>query len=136
MAASDRPSTERKGNLRLGILAATFFLASNYSTFLAHEARTYNLTLFLGVISTICFIVAIRSDQTKHFFVYGMIGGLLCLSHFFGLWILLAHGSFWVLSQWRNPKVLLRLGWALLGFGIAFGWYVPNLWYRFVDSAS
>jgi hypothetical protein len=23
-----------------------------------------------------------------------------------------------------------------LGFGIAFGWYVPNLWYRFVDSAS
>ena len=26
--------------------------------------------------------------------------------------------------------------WAVLGFGIAFGWYVPNLWYRFVDSAS
>ncbi|MFN5693397.1 MAG: hypothetical protein ACK464_00930, partial [Bacteroidota bacterium] len=25
---------------------------------------------------------------------------------------------------------------AVLGFGIAFGWYVPNLWYRFVDSAS
>ncbi|MEY4626629.1 MAG: hypothetical protein RL003_601, partial [Bacteroidota bacterium] len=33
MAATDRPSTERRGNLRLGILAATFFLASNYSTF-------------------------------------------------------------------------------------------------------
>jgi hypothetical protein len=28
------------------------------------------------------------------------------------------------------------MGWAVLGFGIAFGWYVPNLWYRFVDSAS
>lgn len=136
MAATDSSSAERKRNLRLGILAATFFLASNYSTFLAHEARTYNLTLFLGVLSTICFIMAIQSNQTKHFLVYGMIGGLLCLSHFFGLWILLAHGSFWVLSQWRNPKLLQRLGWALLGFGIAFGWYIPNLWYRFVDSAS
>ena len=112
------------------------FLASNYTTFLAHEARTYNLTLFLGVLSTICFVTAIRSGKTKHFLLYGLIGGLLCLSHFFGIWILLAQGSFWLKTNWRNPNALKKMGWAVLGFGIAFGWYVPNLWYRFVDSAS
>lgn len=136
MASTDRPSTERKENLRLGILAATFFLASNYTTFLAHEARTYNLTLLLSVLSTICFVTAIGSEKTKHFLLYGLIGGLLCLSHFFGSWILLAQGSFWLRSNWRNQNALKKMGWALLGFGLAFGWYVPNLWYRFVDSAS
>ncbi|MFN4784219.1 MAG: glycosyltransferase family 39 protein, partial [Bacteroidota bacterium] len=124
------------GNTNIGGIAALLFLASNYTTFLAHEARTYNLTLFLGVLSTICFVTAIRSGKTKHFLVYGLIGGLLCLSHFFGIWILLAQGSFWLRTNWRNPNALKKMGWAVLGFGIAFGWYVPNLWYRFVDSAS
>lgn len=40
-------------NVSLGMIAAILFLSSNYTTFLAHEARTYNLTLFLGVLSTI-----------------------------------------------------------------------------------
>lgn len=123
-------------NLSLGMIAAMLFLASNYTTFLAHEARTYNLTLFLGVLSTILFVSSMRSGKIKHFLAYGLIGGLLCLSHFFGLWILIAHGSFWLLENWRNPKAWKKMGWAILGFGIAFGWYIPNLWYRFLDSAS
>ena len=127
---------ENTGNPRIGVIAAILFLASNYSTFLAHEARTYNLTLFLSVLSTILFVTAIRSGKIKHFLVYGLIGGLLCLSHFFGIWILLAHGSFWLLWNKESRPALRSMIWAILGFGIAFGWYIPNLWYRFVDSAS
>ena len=134
-AGNEKPE-KAAGNTSIGGIAALLFLASNYTTFLAHEARTYNLTLFLGVLSTICFVTAIRSGKTKHFLVYGLIGGLLCLSHFFGIWILLAQGSFWLKTNWRNPNALKKMGLAVLGFGIAFGWYVPNLWYRFVDSAS
>ena len=134
-AGNEKPE-KAAGSTSIGGIAALLFLASNYTTFLAHEARTYNLTLFLGVLSTICFVTAIRSGKTKHFLVYGLIGGLLCLSHFFGIWILLAQGSFWLKTNWRNPNALKKMGWAVLGFGIAFGWYVPNLWYRFVDSAS
>jgi uncharacterized membrane protein len=134
-AGNEKPE-KAAGSTSIGGIAALLFLASNYTTFLAHEARTYNLTLFLGVLSTICFVMAIRSGKTKHFLVYGLIGGLLCLSHFFGIWILLAQGSFWLKTNWRNPNALKKMGWAVLGFGIAFGWYVPNLWYRFVDSAS
>ena len=126
--------TARKTSL--GMIAAILFLSSNYSTFLAHEARTYNLTLFLGVLSTILLVTAIRSGKMKHFLVYGIIGGLLCLSHFFGIWILLAHGSFWLLWNKESRPALRSMIWAILGFGIAFGWYIPNLWYRFVDSAS
>ncbi len=134
MAATDRPSTERRGNLRLGILAATFFLASNYSTFLAHEARTYNLTLFLATLSTLLFLRSLRDH--RGWMIYGMVGGLMCLSHFFGAWILLSHGCFWLWQyrlDKRNFSPWLKM---LLGFGISFGWYIPNLWYRFVDSAS
>jgi hypothetical protein len=127
---------ENTGNPRIGVIASILFLASNYSTFLAHEARTYNLTLFLGVLSTILLVTAIRSGKMKHFLVYGIIGGLLCLSHFFGIWILLAHGSFWLLWNKESRPALKSMIWAVLGFGIAFGWYIPNLWYRFVDSAS
>ena len=136
IASGDGGIKETKGNPRIGVIAAILFLASNYSTFLAHEARTYNLTLFLGVLSTILFVTAIRSGKTKHFLVYGLIGGLLCLSHFFGIWILIAHCSFWLLWNKESRPALKSMIWAVLGFGIAFGWYVPNLWYRFVDSAS
>ncbi len=123
-------------NSSIGMIASILFLSSNYSTFLAHEARTYNLTLFLGVLSTITFISALKSGKIKHFLVYGLIGGLLCLSHFFGIWILIAHGSFWLLWNKESRPALKSIIWAALGFGIAFGWYIPNLWYRFVDSAS
>ncbi|MDA0784617.1 MAG: glycosyltransferase family 39 protein [Bacteroidetes bacterium] len=136
IASGDGGIKETTGNPRIGVIAAILFLASNYSTFLAHEARTYNLTLFLGVLSTILFVTAIRSGKMKHFLVYGLIGGLLCLSHFFGIWILLAHGSFWLWINKKNLRGIRRMGGAVLGFGIAFGWYIPNLWYRFVDSAS
>ena len=136
IASGDGGIKETKGNPRIGVIAAILFLASNYSTFLAHEARTYNLTLFLSVLSTICFVTAIRSGKTKHFLVYGLIGGLLCLSHFFGIWILIAHCSFWLLWNKESRPALKGMIWAILGFGIAFGWYIPNLWYRFVDSAS
>ena len=122
-------------NSSIGMIASILFLSSNYSTFLAHEARTYNLTLFLGVLSTITFISALKSGKIKHFLVYGLIGGLLCLSHFFGIWILIAHGSFWLLWNKESRPALKSIIWAALGFGIAFGWYIPNLRYRFVDSA-
>jgi 4-amino-4-deoxy-L-arabinose transferase-like glycosyltransferase len=92
--------------------------------------------LFLGVLSTIAFIGALKSGKIKHFLIYGLIGGLLCLSHFFGIWILLAQGSFWLLWNKESRPALKSMIWAALGFGIAFGWYIPNLWYRFVDSAS
>ena len=134
MASTDRPSTERKENLRLGILAATFFLASNYSTFLAHEARTYNLTLFLATLSTLLFVRSLRSH--KGWMTYGMVGGLMCLSHFFGAWILLSHGCYWLWQYRSNKRDFNPWLKMLLGFGISFGWYIPNLWYRFVDSAS
>ena len=129
-------SEENSANSSTGMIASILFLSSNYSTFLAHEARTYNLTLFLGVLSTIAFIGALKSGKIKHFLIYGLIGGLLCLSHFFGIWILLAQGSFWLLWNKESRPALKSMIWAALGFGIAFGWYIPNLWYRFVDSAS
>ena len=129
-------SEENAANSSTGLIASILFLSSNYSTFLAHEARTYNLTLFLGVLSTIAFIGALKSGKIKHFLIYGLIGGLLCLSHFFGIWILIAHGSFWLLWNKESRPALKSMIWAALGFGIAFGWYIPNLWYRFVDSAS
>jgi 4-amino-4-deoxy-L-arabinose transferase-like glycosyltransferase len=129
-------SEENAANSSTGLIASILFLSSNYSTFLAHEARTYNLTLFLGVLSTIAFIGALKSGKIKHFLIYGLIGGLLCLSHFFGIWLLLAQGSFWLLWNKESRPALKSIIWAALGFGIAFGWYIPNLWYRFVDSAS
>jgi uncharacterized membrane protein len=129
-------SKENVANSSLGMIAAILFLSSNYSTFLAHEARTYNLTLFLGVITTLLFVRAIKNESRWQFFTFGLTGGLLCLSHFFGLWILIAIGFFWVLNTKGKYPFLLFVGWAMLGFSMSFGWYLPNIWHRFVDSAS
>jgi hypothetical protein len=118
------------------MIAAILFLSSNYSTFLAHEARTYNLTLFLGVLTTLLFVRAIKNESRWQFFTFGLTGGLLCLSHFFGLWILIAIGFFWVLNTKGKYPFILFVGWAMLGFSMSFGWYLPNIWHRFVDSAS
>jgi len=56
-AQGNHPQQE-SGNARIGLLAALLFLSSNYTTFLAHEARTYNLTLLLGVACTMLFLRA------------------------------------------------------------------------------
>ena len=129
-------SEENAANSSLGMIAAILFLSSNYSTFLAHEARTYNLTLFLGVLTTLLFVRAIKNESRWQFFTFGLTGGLLCLSHFFGLWILIAIGFFWVLNTKGKYPFILFIGWAMLGFSMSFGWYLPNIWHRFVDSAS
>ena len=129
-------SEENAVNSSLGMIAAILFLSSNYSTFLAHEARTYNLTLFLGVLTTLLFVRAIKHESRWQFFTFGLTGGLLCLSHFFGLWILIAIGFFWVLNTKGKYPFILFVGWAMLGFSMSFGWYLPNIWHRFVDSAS
>ena len=129
-------SEENAANSSLGMIAAILFLSSNYSTFLAHEARTYNLTLFLGVLTTLLFVRAIKNESRWQFFTFGLTGGLLCLSHFFGLWILIAIGFFWVLNTKGKYPFILFVGWAMLGFSMSFGWYLPNIWHRFVDSAS
>ena len=129
--------TEGKwGRWPIATWASILFLSSNYSTFLAHEARAYNLTLFLGLLSTLAFLRALQHGGIRHFFFYGIAGGFLCLSHFFGIWILLAQGSFWLWQKKLHSLTLKSFfGW-FLGFGISFGWYLPNLWFRFVESAS
>ena len=129
-------SKENVANSSLGMIAAILFLSSNYSTFLAHEARAYNLTLFLGILTTLLFVRAIKNESPWQFFTFGLTGGLLCLSHFFGLWILIAIGFFWVLNTKGKYPFILFVGWAMLGFSMSFGWYLPNIWHRFVDSAS
>lgn len=120
----------------VGAIAALLFMGSNYTAFLAHEARTYNLTLFLGVLSTILFLRAVQSKQKSHWIWYGFMGGILCLSHFFGLWILIAHGTFWLFKTKGKDNFLSNLLWSILGFAITFGWYLPVVWHRFIDSAS
>jgi uncharacterized membrane protein len=127
--------SQNKGK-RLGLTAALIFMASNYSTFLAHEARTYNLTLFLGVLTTLLFIRASTQKTTKALIIYGLSGGILCLSHFFGLWISMAQGLFWLIKSRGEKRLFMEVGWVMLGFAVTFGWYIPNLWHRFVDSAS
>ena len=120
----------------LGTIAAILFLSSNYTTFLAHEARTYDLTLFLGVLTTLLFVRAIKDESKWQFFTVGLTGGLLCLSHFFGLWILIALGLYWLVKPSGKHSFWTPIGWAILGFSMSFGWYLPNVWHRFVDSAS
>lgn len=127
---------QKSGNARIGLLAALLFLSSNYTTFLAHEARTYNLTLLLGVACTMLFLRAIQKPQNSTWIAYGFVGGILCLSHFFGAWILMAHMGYWLWTAHEKRWVMKSLLWVGLGFGISFGWYIPNLWHRFVDSAS
>ncbi|MFM8994751.1 MAG: glycosyltransferase family 39 protein, partial [Bacteroidota bacterium] len=134
-AQGNHPQQE-SGNARIGLLAALLFLSSNYTTFLAHEARTYNLTLLLGVACTMLFLRAIQKPQTSTWIAYSFVGGILCLSHFFGAWILMAHMGYWLWTAHEKRWVIQSLLWVGLGFGISFGWYIPNLWHRFVDSAS
>jgi hypothetical protein len=52
------------------------------------------------------------------------------------LWILITIGFFWVLNTKGKYPFILFVGWAMLGFSMSFGWYLPNIWHRFVDSAS
>ena len=133
----------------VGIFSVLLFLGSNYSTFLSHEARAYNLLMFLGTWNTLIFlrvIIDLREGQAKFkFFLWGFTGGLLALTHFFGLWIILAQvvGIFILHafsrsknSLFETKKAIQRLLVGALGFLITFGWYIPSLWRRFSESAS
>jgi hypothetical protein len=73
-----------------GLLAASFFLFSNFGFFIAHEARVYSLLGLLIVLSSCIFLRIIAQKTVNKLWIWlGITNTLIFYSHYLGLYIVL-----------------------------------------------
>lgn len=105
---------------RLGLLSAFWLTISASAIWLAQDVRNqYMLTLFFGMVATLILIQLkepSHASRQKRFLLWGIYviaAALTIYSHYYGLFILLAHGGY---LWWPQESRWLRLGkWAAAG---------------------
>jgi len=74
----------------VGTSAALLFIFSNFSLFIAHEARVYSLLGLLTTTSIYLFLSALNSTKTiKYLLILTVVNTLIVYSHYLGIWIII-----------------------------------------------
>jgi uncharacterized membrane protein len=92
---------------REGLLGAFLLAINAYHIRYSQEARHYSLMVFLGLLSLILLLKALKSDQKKMWVLFGICAGLNVYTHYFAFLILASETLFaaWFLFDgWLSSK--------------------------------
>ncbi|MFH1507428.1 MAG: glycosyltransferase family 39 protein [Candidatus Omnitrophota bacterium] len=96
-------------NKNVGLISASILSLSGYHIYYSQQLRNYSFFVFLGILSMIVFIKALR--KKKHFlvFIYTITSILLLGSHPFGIFAFLTQGVFLSIfyKKFQCSKLLL-----------------------------
>jgi mannosyltransferase len=106
--------------IQTALLATVFLLLNSYFVRYEQEARPYALAVFLVVLATYSFVLALDRPSTRRFVIYGAVCAVAIYAHFFAVFVVAAH----ILSlALRDPRPSARqLGAA---FGVMVGLVSP-----------
>lgn len=111
---------------RVGLLSALLMAISEFQIHYSQDFRYYSLLVLMTLFSFLFYIRALKSRRLSHFVPYVLASILLCYTHLYGVFVLVAQNLYFLL-QWnryrkaRGPWLLcqtltlLALGPALLG---------------------
>lgn len=116
-----------------GLLGAALVTFHADQIVASRTARMYSLGVFLAVASSWVLLRALRGDRGRYWWwlVYGVIGGLFSLTHYFAVFTLFAQGLFVFVevarSWWgaRRRQAVSRIVGYLIGVSLCFGLYAP-----------
>lgn len=104
---------------RVGLLAAFLAAISPFQVIYAQWTRMYALLGLLAVIGTLAAYAVVEGERDRRLTLYLIASGLLCATHVYGLFLLLAHWV-WFGTRYRGASVALkrRLRRAVLASGL------------------
>ena len=119
------------------VLGASIVGFSNYYIYFLHEARAYALFTLLAAVSIYLICLALKNPSKKIFYVLlGLSYVLLAYTHYFGLATILFQVSLVLVFLFRNKEFLKKYLVTLVGFGLLFSPYIPEVVHRFADSSA
>ena len=68
----------------VGLIAAAAVMVSPFLIFYSQEARAYTMMMFFVAVGMIFFLLAMKSDDLKHWGLFGLFSALAFWSHFYG----------------------------------------------------
>ncbi|MEN9322798.1 MAG: hypothetical protein RL699_578 [Bacteroidota bacterium] len=93
-------------NKKTGLIASLLLSINFFHVFYSQEARPYGLLLFFTITSFYYLVKFIKKPNRLDAIYFGITAGLMIISHFFGLFVLLAQcfllGLFLLLSEKKN----------------------------------
>lgn len=115
-----------------GILAAILLALSPCAIAVSQEARAYSFVVLAALLSTYLFVLLIETPAYKLACFYGVVAGLTCYFHYFGVLVPAAHAiSLLALRRERRPwKPLLSAG------AIVAAMAAPILWLIHAQDAG
>jgi mannosyltransferase len=98
----------------IGLLAATSLALAPAHVALSQEARMYPLLSLLAVASALLLDWALCRDSVRAWLTYAAVCALLPWTHYYGVFVLVAHGIAVLVLRWRTPRQVAH-GWLALG---------------------
>jgi hypothetical protein len=77
-------------NKKVGLISALFLSINIFHIYYSQEARPYGLFLLFTIISFYRLLLFLKATNLKNTIYYSVFSGLLVLTHFFGLFVLVA----------------------------------------------
>jgi len=110
----------------VGVVAATLLAFAPAHVALSQEARMYPLLGLLTVVSVLLLDWALRRDSVRAWLTYALVCALLPWTHYFGFFVLAAHGLGSLVLGFRKPRLVARAWLALALAGALFLPWLPS----------
>lgn len=117
-----------------GLTASLVFIFSTFSLFMAQEARTYNLVVFLTACSFLTFLHLSRQSNSRYWVVLILLNALLCYAHYLAIWVIVVQGVAILSNMEMRNQILLPFAIHCAGISLFFAPFIPVLLHRFSDS--
>lgn len=119
----------------IGVSASLLFILSNFSLFIAHDARVYSLVGLCSASSMYFFgLILAEPDKKRNYFFLGIFNILIFYGHYIAIWTLFLQFIIFILlpslRSIQRRYYFAQLLFLLLGF-LPF---IPVLYHRFLDS--
>jgi mannosyltransferase len=108
----------------IGLLAAILLALAPAHVALSQEARMYPLLGLLAVASVLLLDWALCRDSVRAWLTYAAVCALLPWTHYYGFFVLVAHGIGSLALRWRTPRQVAH---AWLALGLAGALFLPWL---------
>lgn len=112
---------------KAGLMASGILCLNMYHLFYSQEARPYGLLMLLTTISFFRIVKFIKSPSALNAIFYGASAGLMLLTHFFGLFVLLSQGTIlllFLINTDKKNRIKFFLN-SLLSGAIAILFFIP-----------
>ncbi len=119
----------------VGLVAVLIFSFSSYSLFLSHDARVYNLVLFLTCCSFFVFLNLIdRNRRYILWLVLVLLNAALLYSHYLAVWVIVVQGVAVLTHRQLRGRILFLFSMHSIGLLLLFFPFLPVVFMRFLDS--